>query len=105
MAATASLITTPALGMAVDFNQGESAGSGRDCLVHCSSDRGAGPSSSEPRPILAPYLIGWQTRSRAQETPSGGEGMQIFPQPTGRQNRPVGRVACETEGVESAISG
>ncbi len=36
--------------------------------------------------VLATFLIGWRKSGCAKETPSGAEGIQAGPQPTGRQN-------------------
>jgi hypothetical protein len=41
----------------------------------------------------------------AKETPSGEEGIQAGPQPTGRQNHPLGWLAGGTEEVEYAYYG
>jgi len=55
--------------------------------------------------VLPPFLIGWRKSGCAKETPSGGEGIQAGPQPTGRQNHPLGWLASGSEEVESAIYG
>lgn len=55
--------------------------------------------------ILATFLIGWRKSGCAQETPSGEGSIQAGPQPTGRQNHPLGWLASGTEEVESAIYG
>src|SRR5260221_7302199 len=56
-------------------------------------------------PVLATFLIGWRKSGCAKETPSGEEDIQAEPQPTGRQNHPLGWHASGTEEVESALYG
>src|SRR5690348_1663099 len=56
-------------------------------------------------PVLAPFLMGWPKSGCAKETPSGQEGIQAGPQPTERQNHPLGWLTSGTEAVECAIEG